>query len=59
MDWQPTTDTAYNFHRVKRTSSNGTEPRSDPDPSDELLNLAVLFGGLAFWLWMAWLWGWA
>ena len=33
--------------------------RAEPDPRDELLNLAVLFGGLAFWLWMAWLWGWA
>ena len=25
---------------------------------DELLNLVGVFAGLAFWLWMAWLWGW-
>ena len=58
MDWQPTTDTAYNFHRARRTSSNGTEPRPEPMPSDELLYLAGLLWGLAGLLFLAWLWGW-
>ena len=58
MDWQPTTDTAYNFPGAKRTSSNGTEPHPEPEPRDELLYLAGLLWSLAGLLLLAWVWGW-